>query len=359
MATILKYKTKNGYRWRVRWWDEDEKQVSKTFDRQTLAKDFMVKLENDMREGFYTAPTSMRVKEYLNQWIKSYASSISPNTARGYQVNINHICKYIGSKQLQRLMPMDIENAYKELSQTLNGTSLLYIHRTISRAFKQAEKQKLITRNIFNLVETPKKSKESKSSFIHPDDLSKYLKAFEGDYLYPAVCLAVFAGLRRGEILGLQWNDIKNGNLIIRNNMSYDGLRPPKNGKTRIVPISAPIAKILKEQKDWQRENKEKMWSKYFRSDFIITRKDGTLIDPKLLSRRFGEVQKRNQLESVRFHDLRHTAASLMILEGVPLKTVSDILGHSSISITADIYGHVLEEQKRNAVNKLERYFQI
>ncbi len=359
MATMLKYKTKNGYRWRVRWWDEDEKQVSKTFDRQTLAKDFMVKLENDMREGFYTAPTSIKVKEYLNQWIDGYRTSVSPSTARSYQVNIEHINKYIGSKQLQRLMPMDIENAYKELSQTLNGTSLLYIHRTLSRAFKQAEKQKLITRNIFNLVETPKKSKESKSSFIHPDDLSKYLKAFEGDYLYPAVCLAVFAGLRRGEILGLQWSDIKNRNLIIRNNMSYDGLRPPKSGKTRNVPISAPIAKILKEQKDWQRKNKELLWDKYYRTDFVITRKDGTLIDPKLLSRRFGEVQKRYNLEPVRFHDLRHTAASLMILEGVPLKTVSDILGHSSISITADIYGHVLEEQKRNAVGMLDKYFTI
>ena len=357
MATILKYKTKDGYRWRVRWWDEDEKQVSKTFDRQSIAKDFMVKLENDMREGFYTAPTNIKVSEFLNQWLDGYKTSVSPSTARSYQVNINHINKYIGSKQLQRLMPMDIENAYKELSQTLNGTSILYIHRTLSRAFKQAEKQKLITRNVFTLVETPKKNKDNVSSFIHPDDLHKYLKAFEGDYLYPAVCLAVFAGLRRGEILGLQWSDIKNGNLIIRNNMSYDGLRPPKSGKTRIVPISAPIEKILKTQKNWQRENKEKMWSKYFRSDFVITRKDGTLIDPKLLSRRFGEVQKRYNLDPVRFHDLRHTAASLMILEGVPLKTVSDILGHRSISITADIYGHVLEEQKQNAVDKLEKYY--
>ena len=206
-------------------------------------------------------------------------------------------------------------------------------------------------------METPKKSKENKSNFIHPDDLNKYLKAFEGDYLYPAVCLAVFAGLRRGEILGLQWSNIRNGNLIIRNNMSYDGLRPPKSGKTRIVPISAPIAKILKTQKNWQRENKEKMWSIYFRSDFVITRKDGTLIDPKLLSRRFGEVQKRYNLDPVRFHDLRHTAASLMIMEGVPLKTVSDILGHSSISITADIYGHVLEEQKLKAVSALDKYY--
>ena len=139
--------------------------------------------------------------------------------------------------------------------------------------------------------------------------------------------------------------------------MSYDGLRPPKSGKTRVVPyIRTGIAKIFKDQKNWQRENKEKMWSKYFRSDFIITRKDGTLIDPKLLSRRFGEVQKRNQLDSVRFHDLRHTAASLMILEGVPLKTISDILGHSSISITADIYGHVLEEQKLIALESIIKY---
>ena len=166
MATILKYKAANGYRWRVRWWDENEKQVSKSFDRQALAKDFMVKLENDMREGYYTAPTNMKVGEFLSQWIDGYASTVSPSTARSYRVNINHINKYIGSKQLQRLMPMDIENAYKELSQALNGTSILYIHRTISRAFKQAEKQKLITRNVFTLVETPKKSKE-KQVFLH------------------------------------------------------------------------------------------------------------------------------------------------------------------------------------------------
>ena len=358
MATILKYKVENGYRWRVRWWDENVKQVSKTFDRQALARDFMVKLEHEMREGIYTEPTKTKVSDYLYSWIEGYQVTLAPNTARSYKVNIDHICKYIGNKQMQKITAIDIETAYTALGEKLSGTSLLYIHRTLSRAFKQAEKQRLIQRNVLSLVETPKKNKEKKSNFVHPDDIPKYLKAFEGHYLYPAVCLAVFAGLRRGEALGLKWSDIKNGNLNIQHNMTYDGIRPPKSGKTRIVPVSAPIEHVLHEQKKRQNEEKEKLWDKYYRSEFIVTKKDGTMINPRLLSNTFKRILKRKGLEVIRFHDLRHTAASLMMLEGVDLKTVSDILGHSSISITADIYGHVLEEQKMKALGKLERYFQ-
>jgi len=357
MATILKYKVADGYRWRVRWWDENEKQVSKTFDRQTIARDFMVKLEHEMREGIYTEPTKIRVSDYLYKWIDSYQSNLAPNTARSYKVNIDHICKHIGNKQMQKLTAIDIESTYTKLSESLSGTSLLYIHRTLSRAFNQAEKQRLIKRNVLDLVETPKKNKEKKSNFVHPDDIPRYLKAFENHYLYPAVCLAVFAGLRRGEVLGLKWSDIKNGNLIIQHNMTYDGIRPPKSGSKRLVPISAPIERVLHEQKKRQNEEKEKLWEKYYRSEFVVTKKDGTLINPRLLSNTFKRVLKRKGLEVIRFHDLRHTAASLMILEGVDLKTVSEILGHSSISITADIYGHVLEEQKRKAVGQLDKYF--
>ena len=357
MATILKYKVADGYRWRVRWWDENEKQVSKTFDRQTIARDFMVKLEHEMREGIYTEPTKIRVSDYLYKWIDSYQSNLAPNTARSYKVNIDHICKHIGNKQMQKLTAIDIESTYAKLSESLSGTSLLYIHRTLSRAFNQAEKQRLIKRNVLDLVETPKKNKEKKSNFVHPDDIPRYLKAFENHYLYPAVCLAVFAGLRRGEVLGLKWSDIKNGNLIIQHNMTYDGIRPPKSGSKRLVPISAPIERVLHEQKKRQNEEKEKLWEKYYRSEFVVTKKDGTLINPRLLSNTFKRVLKRKGLEVIRFHDLRHTAASLMILEGVDLKTVSEILGHSSISITADIYGHVLEEQKRKAVGQLDKYF--
>lgn len=358
MATIEKYKTKNGQRWRVRWRDERGKQHSKTFDRYQLAKDFMIKLEHQMREGSYIEPSSITLHEFLKSWIESYKINIAPNTERGYRVNIKHICNILGDKPLQKIIPADIEAAYMELSKTLSGTSVLYIHRTLSRALKFAEKQQLIRRNPCDFVETPKKSKDFEAQFVHPSDVSKYLEAFKDHYLYPAVCLAMFCGLRRGEVLGLQWSDIDWRNKIIhvRHNMTDEGLTTPKSGEARTVPLSDAMAKVLKEQRQRQQRFMEKLWDQYHRSEFVITYDDGSLIKPRALSKNFAAVLKKAGLKPVRFHDLRHTAASLMIHEGVELKTISEILGHSSITITADIYGHIIEEKKKEAAQKLDKY---
>lgn len=358
MATIQKYKTEKGERWRVRWRDETGKQKSKTFDRQRLAKDFLTKLEHEMREGSYVEPSSITLKEYLESWIESYKINIAPNTERGYRVNIKHICNILGNKPLQKIIPADIEAAYANLEQTLSGTSVLYIHRTLSRALKQAEKQRLINRNPCDFVETPKKNKSFEAKFVHPDDIGKYLDAFKGHYLYTAICLAMFCGLRRGEVLGLQWSDIdwKNKIIHVRHNMTDDKLTAPKSGKARTVPLTDAMAKILKEQRKRQQFFMEKFWDEYHRSDFVVTYDDGTLIKPRALSKNFTAVLKKAGLKPVRFHDLRHTAASLMIHEGVELKTVSEILGHSSITITADIYGHIVEEKKKEAAQKLDKY---
>lgn len=358
MASIEKYETKNGQRWRVRWRDETGKQKSKTFVRQRLAKDFLVKLEHETREGSYVEPSSITLKEYLETWIESYKSNISHNTERGYRVNIRHICSILGDKPLQKIIPADIEKAYTQLAQTLSGTSVLYIHRTLNRALKFAEKQQLLKRNPCIFVEAPKKNKDFKARFVLPDDIPKYLNAFKEHYLYPAVCLAMFCGLRRGEVLGLQWSDIDWRNKIIhvRHNMTDDGLTTPKSGEARTVPLSDAMAKVLKEQRKRQQRFMEKLWDQYHRSEFVITYDDGSLIKPRALSKNFAAVLKKAGLKPVRFHDLRHTAASLMIHEGVELKTISEILGHSSITITADIYGHIIEEKKKEAAQKLDKY---
>lgn len=358
MATIQKYKTEKGDRWRVRWRDAAGNQKSKTFDRQRLAKDFLIKLEHETREGSYVEPSTITIKEYLESWIESYKTNIAPNTKRGYRVNIRHICSILGNKPLQKIIPADIETAYMKLGQTLSGTSVLYIHRTLSRALKQAEKQLLINRNPCDFVETPKKNKNFEAGFVHPNDVPKYLKAFKGHYLYPAVCLAMFCGLRRGEALGLQWNDIdwKSKIIHVRHNITEEGLTMPKSGKARTVPLSEAMTKVLKEHRQRQQHFMEKLWNEYYRSDFIMTYDDGTLIKSRALSKNFTSALKKAGLKPVRFHDLRHTAASLMIHEGVELKTISEILGHSSISITADIYGHIIEEKKKQAAQKLDKY---
>src|SRR5690554_130339 len=357
MASINKINTKSGPRWRVRWRD-DKGERSRSFDRQRLAKDFLISLEHKQREGTYVEPTTVTLKSYLETWIESYKDSIASNTERGYRVNIRHICSVIGDKSLQRLIPGDIEAAYRELGKKLSGTSVLYVHRTLSRALKQAEKQRLITRNPCDIVEVPRKNKHFQARFVAPEDIAKYVGAFTDHYLYPAVCLAAFCGLRRGEVLGLQWKDIdwKKGMITIKHGMTDDGLTTPKSGEARSVPLSEAVAEILKEQRKKQRQYKERFWDEYHRSDFVTTYHDGTLIKPRALSKAFADTLKKAGLGHIRFHDLRHTAASLMLHEGVDLKTISDILGHSSISITADIYSHVIEEQKKSAAKKLDKY---
>lgn len=356
MAKIQKYKVKSGFRWRVRWTVEGE-QKSKTFAKWNHADDFRKSLEHNLAEGTYTQPTDITLAAYLAAWIESYKANIAPSTENGYRVNVRHISGILGAKKLQKVNAVDIESMYAELSEKLSGTSLLYVHRVLSRALKQAVRQRLINSNPCAFVDPPKKNKDQGAQFIHANDVPKYLAALDGSYLYPAACLALFCGLRRGEVLGLQWADINNGKMAIRHNMTYTGLRAPKSGYSRIIPITPPIKAMLQAQREKQNRHKEILWNKYHKSDFIVTYDDGKLIDPRTFSNCFKRILIRNGLPAVRFHDLRHTAASLMIMEGVDIKTVSEVLGHQSIKITADTYGHIADEHKLDAMNRLNHFF--
>ena len=355
MAKIQKYKVKAGFRWRVRW-ESDEGQKSKTFSKWSAADDFRKSLEHNLAEGTYTEPSDMMLSAFLAAWIESYKANISPSTESGYRVNVRHISGILGSKKLQKITPIDIESMYAQLSETLSGTSILYVHRVLSRALKQAVRQRLINSNPCSFVDPPKKTKDQGAQFIHANDVSKYLTAFEGSYMYPAVCLALFCGLRRGEVLGLQWPDISNGKMAIKHNMTYTGIRVPKSGYSRSIPITPPIKAMLQAQREKQKRFKEKLWNMYNKSDFVVTYDDGRQIDPRVFSKQFHATLVNAGLPVVRFHDLRHTAASLMIMEGVDIKTVSEVLGHKSIKITADIYGHIADEHKLDAMNRLNKY---
>jgi integrase len=358
MATIDKYKIQNGVRYRVRWRDDQGKQRTKSFDRSKNANEFKTNLEYQLRNGSYVAESVITVREFLNSWMKIKSKTIADNTIVAYNKSIDHINEHIGDMRLQKVTAVNIDTMYATLQEGLSGTTVLHLHRVLNQALKQAEKQQLINRNPCIYVDAPKKNKNNKAKFIHPDDISNYIKAFEGSYLYMGVVIAMFTGLRRGEVLGLQWQDVdfKRNMLNIRHNMTYKGLRLPKSQEIRTVPMSNTVSKLLRQHKKRCLENKLVLGSDYFTSDFVVTREDGRLIDPREFSRQFGKVLKRNNLEHVRFHDLRHTTASLLIHEGEDMKTISEILGHSSISITADLYGHVLDEKKKGAINSLEKY---
>lgn len=363
MATIKKYQTQDGKnRYRVMWRD-GEKQKSKSFDRFNTANDFKIALEHGKREGSYVAPNKETVKSFLRDWMEIHKEGLANSTVSGYKKNIEYINEYIGSVPLQRLSTAHVEKLYRQITKDkgLSGTYLLYIHRVLSVAMKYACKINLLTSNPCLYATPPKKNKFT-ASFVKPEDISKYLDLFRDSWLFPAVALSLICGLRRSEALALQWQDIdfKDGIIRILHSVErIDGefkLKTPKSGKSRNVSVPQSLIDVLKTHKKKQKEMRLLLGEEYKVSDFVVTEDDGTRPDPHYASRFFMRRMNRSNLPRVRFHDLRHTAASLMIMEGIDLKTISEVLGHSSITITADTYVHVLDEAKKKAADSLNKY---
>ncbi len=361
MATINKYKTSTGsQRYRVLWRDPSGRQKSKSFDKWQNANDFRVKLEHELRESSYVEPIKLTVSAYLDEWFTAHKRPLQPGTVKAYEYNIVHIKEAIGGKYLQRLIPGDIEAMYKSLS-NLSGKTLREIHSVLNLALKAAVKKRYLSTNPCDAVDRPRATKYQ-AAFVHPDAIATYLAAFDGSWVYPAAVLALFCGLRRGELLALRWRDIDYTRSLITVAHSItriDGankMKAPKSDQTRTVSMPAGIVDILKAHKKRQAEFRLLLGDEYHKSEFVITRDTGHSPAPTYMSKAFTDGIARAGLRAVRLHDLRHTTGSLMIYEGVDIKTVSEILGHSSINITLDVYAHVIEEAKKKAADSLDKY---
>ena len=365
MATIQKYITDNDQiRWRVRWRDNG-KQRSKSFDRQRLARDFMIKLEHDMRQGAYVSPVKITVDAYLDDWLPIHTQNLSDKTKLNYRSMIDRrINPYIGKIEIQKLNAGHIEKMYSNLSVDLSPTSIYYVHSILSAALKSAMRQRLISTNPCTLLKPPEKKTSFEGKMVPPDQVSKYLDAIKDTWIYPAVIISITCGLRRGEIVGLKWSDINFKTRKLTVNRSAYRLKnemlekPPKNGKVRSVYIPDTLATLLHQQKKQQKRYRLLLGPEYIVSDYVIVYEDGHRPRPDGLSRFFRRRIKAKGLDHIRFHDLRHTAASLMLYGGNDLKTVSDTLGHSSIKITADIYAHTIDDAKKQLADSMSKYLE-
>lgn len=361
MATLEK--NKKGYCVSYFYYDSSGKRRHKreSFAKYNQAIEFKRKIENEIANMEYIEDTKLTLGMYLNDWIESYKKNISPNTYRGYKKNIEHINLHLGNIQLQKVSAINIQKTYDNLQETLSGTTVLYIHRVLNIAFKQAVKFQVIKKNPCEFVDTPKK-KKYKAAFYNNDEFTKLLELSVDEDIYIAILLGASRGMRRNEILGLEWSkiDFKNNVIHIDKSIRWERkeyyLETPKSETSiRDIPLSPKLVKALQDQKKKQLHYKQMFWQDYFKSDFVCTYKDGSLINPGTFSHIYADFLKKNNLRHIRFHDLRHTAASLMLKEKIDMKVVSEILGHSTITITADLYSHVLDELKQEAALKMDK----
>ena len=255
---------------------------------------------------------------------------------------------------LQGLTPKDIQDFYLEKLKTVSASSVIHYHANIHRALKHAVKLDLIPTNPADKVDRPKKDRFI-GSFYDAEEVNKLFEVSKGTKLEFPILFGAFYGLRRSEALGLKWDaiDFENDSITIRHtvtSVTLDGkvqLVAADTTKTKSSLRTLPLVPFVKERLlvlKKEQENNRRLCGRSYHKQFagyVCINEMGDLIKPHYVTEQFPKLLDANGLRRIRFHDLRHSCASLMLANGVPMKQIQDWLGHSDFSTTANIYAHL------------------
>lgn len=330
---------------------------------QSDASKWLHNTRTQIQDGLTLAGAQTFLKDFLEHWLKSYASSVRPNTFRSYAGVVQlHIIPALGNIKLKDLRIDQIQSLY--IKETENGTSpkmVQYIHSVLRRSLNFAVRWGLLVRNPAIGAIRPKLSRKEMMT-LDSDQVRTFLSAAKGSRNEALFWVAVSTGLREGEILGLKWSDLdwKTKRLQVKRQvqrLSGGGLilTEPKSaaGKRMIILSSATVA-VLQKHLNSQQDEKMLIREYWQENDLIFPSTIGTPLDPSNMSRDFKRTLEMAGLPNIRFHDLRHTAATLMLLQGTHPKIVQERLGHSNISLTMDTYSHVLPSMQEEAAEKMD-----
>jgi len=306
------------------------------------------------------------IEQFLESWLEAKRPRVEYNTWRAAREHASlHIVPTLGKLKLARLTAQQVQALYAALlGKGLSTTTVRHIHVTLKAALRSAVRLDLVARNVAELVDPPRPS-EVEMRVLTRDQARAFLAATEGDRLHALFVLALTTGMRRGELLGLQWRDLilAEQTLQVRRSLtrSSQGFRlaEPKTRKSRrMIRLSAPAAEALRQHRARQLEERMHLADVYEDQDLVFARLIGTPLGPsQVTNKHFRPALARAGLPQIRFHDLRHTAATLLLSARVNPKVVSEMLGHASISITLDIYAHVLPDMQQDAAEAMERVF--
>lgn len=341
-----------------------KKKVKETFNR--------ILLENDILNS--SVDTDVSFTEFCERWLNHIAlkGKVCEITLQGYKTIVNkHFIPYFKKSKLKLkdITPNIIETYYenkmrdKPDKKGLSAKTIRGHQAVFSNIFNFALRENLVPFNPAKRVELPTLEKP-KNDYYDDKEIKEVFNSIKNERLYPLFFLCVFYGLRRSEVLGLKWSDIDwaRNTIHIQRSVSYNQSIVVKEGtKTkssdRYYPINDMVKVLLNRVQQDQKKNKKLFGKEYIESDYIFTRQMGGLISPNTVSSVWRKILKKYNLRKVRIHDLRHSCASLLINEGYELKEISEWLGHSDISITANLYGHLFDKKKREMANSFSKFF--
>ncbi|ACV64371.1 integrase family protein [Desulfofarcimen acetoxidans DSM 771] len=346
------------------------KVVEATSERE--AKKLLDVFSAEVQKGQYIAPSKLTFKEFSQKWLES-KKDLAPKTLYRYKEILNsRILPAMGHLKIEDIKPFHIMQFYGNLQEpgiredgkegTLSPATVLYHHRLLTNIFNAAVKWQIILTNPALRVEAPK-AKKHKATSYEEEDTAALLSALEEQPLkfQAIVYIALGCGLRRGEIMGLEWKDIDltKGTLEVRQSSQYlpghgTFAKSPKNESSeRIIAVPTETMSLLKQHRVQQNEQRLQVGGLWQASDRLFTTWDGKPMHPDSITKWFSGFLKNNNLSPLPFHGLRHTAASYMIKAGIPLKNIASRLGHSSPNTTLNIYAHSFKSVDAEAANKM------
>jgi integrase len=312
--------------------------------------------------GDTDGPGGMKLGEFLDTWLERTAKGrIRAHTYKGYEVNVRvHLKPALGHWPLNRLEPMHVQDLIDEkLRQGLSPTSIRYMHGILRNALNHAVRWNYVQRNPAALVDGPRVERQEIQPFTR-DDAQRFLQAIKGDRLEALYTVALTMGLRQGEALGLRWRDvdldmgyIRVTRQLQRINHKYELVELKTARSRRTLAVPAAIVAGLHRHKARQTGEHDAAGRRWHDTDLVFCRPNGYPLSGSVITHRFQDLLARAGLERRRFHDLRHSCATLLLAQGVPARVVMEVLGHSQISLTLNTYTHVLPELKREAADRM------
>lgn len=352
------YDPKTGKTRRVTLYGKTRQQVQAKLDE----------LRRQLQEGLFVEPNKITLGQWLDRWMRVYQKpKVAPTTYEMRQRLIQrHILPALGDVPLVKLRPSDLQELYTaKLDAGLSSQTVRHIHNILNPALKQAMREGLIARNVAQAVSPPKLVRTQEMRPLTREEVRQFLTAIRGDRLFAAFFLEMATGLRRGELLGLKWEDLDltKGTLQVRRSLvrirQDDGrsklvFREPKTAKSRrLIPLPEEAVKVLKEHRRRQAEERLRLGSLYQDHGLVFCTEDGRPIGPRNFIRRCTALLRKAGVEHTRFHNLRHTFATLLLEMDEHPKVVQEILGHSRITQTLDTYSHILPGLKERAAAKM------
>ena len=331
--------------------------------RREDVADKLAKALANRADGFVFDAGTLTLGEYLDRWLKDVLGTVRQSTYQGYEYAIRpHIKPALGRIKLKDLSPAHARWFYRDrLDSGLAPATVHKLHVVLHKALKAAVADGLVPRNVTAELKLPRITREE----IDPLDAEgarRLIEAARGDRLEALYVLALNSGMRQGELLALKWDDVDLERSLVRVRRTLTRsdkgfvLGEPKTKKSRrTIRLTPGAVQALRDHLTRQLEEMERAGSLYEPGRLIFATEMGTIINPSnLRNRSLKPLLRRAELRPIRFHDLRHTCATLLLGKDINPKIVSEMLGHASVRITLDIYSHLLPDMQEKAAKALE-----